>query len=325
MLPTRAQIKTRFRRLLNDPNGRQFTDDLFTEAFSEAYDALFNAFLNAQCPRITVIATWTVTPGTVSLTPVQMGLTDFADIDWMRERTFGSQEKFQEVHAVDELDQRTPSDRLLEYRWAFDTFWFIGATTTREIQIEYESSGTAPTNDDATINVDGSLTFLAKAAAAVAGPLKGLDELAALYRVQAYGPKYDAGVIGGELFRLVQPRVRSRQHVQIAPKPYSSTRRLLVRRAVPYVAAQQGTTGGGDPNVPVQFSTADGSITPLPDGVKTVFWAIYNMAGGFRLYRNGARLTEDLDYTRLSNQFTFLDGPNIPQEGDVISAEGYRQ
>ena len=33
-----------------------------------------------------------------------------------------------------------------------------------------------------------------------------------------------------------------------------------------------GTTGGGATNVPVQFSTSNGTITGVIDGVNCVFW-----------------------------------------------------
>lgn len=318
MVPTRSQIKTRFRALLDDVNGATFTDTVFTEAFTEAYDALFNAFLNAQCPRIKIITTYTLPANTTSLTPATAGITDMADPDELKERLSGSSEKYIPLDWVDDLPQRDPTDRLCEFDWRFDTFYFVGATTARDLQITYESSGAAPSDDNASINVDGCETFLAKAAAAACGWRKGYNELADKYKLEAYGPKYDLGMIGGELFRIIQPRVRSMQHVQLVHKPYSAAQRINTRRRVPYVQAQQPA---GASLAPVQFSTATGTITGTIDGVNATFYLSYPVSAAV-IYRNGIRMTQPLDVTFGANQMVFAAG-QIPQIGDVLTAEGY--
>lgn len=331
MYPTRGQVKGRFLALLDDPSGAVFKDttptvpgaSVFQEAFAEAYDALYQAFLTNQCSRIVLIATVVVPPLTTALTPAAMGISDFGGYERISERAYGSQDKFSDLSSVDRLTQRGPTDRLMEFVWRNNTFYFIGATAVRELEVQYEASGEAPTADTTQILVDSSLNFLANYAVGVAGQRKGYDEISNRCKMQAVGPKYDLGTIGGELFRLIQPLVRQRQHTQIAPKPYSATRRLMVRRPVPYVAAQQGTTGGGAQNVPIQFSTADGTITPVPDGTQTVFWLCVGITHAI-VFWNGNALTEGVDYTRLNNQITFIAVP-FPAGGDTITAEGYTQ
>ena len=193
----------------------------------------------------------------------------------------------------------------------------------RELQIKYVSSAGAPTNNTAVISFDNSLNFLGNYAASVAGPQKGEDAIAAKCRLFAVGPKFDTGSIGGELFRLMQPLVRSRQNVVVAHKPYSATRRSAGRRqGVPYVAAQQGTTGGGAQNVPVQFSTAQGTITPAPDGTTLTFWLDRGVLPGYSVFLNGVRQALNVNYTALNNQFTFMP-ISVPQPGDTITAEAY--
>jgi hypothetical protein len=136
------------------------------------------------------------------------------------------------------------SDRLLEFNFSNDTFYFVGATGPVDLQLKYDSTGQAPTVDATVINVAGSLTFLSNYAVGVAGPRKGYEEIAARCLNLAVGPKYDLGTVGGELFRLVQARVRSRQKIQIAPKPFSAFRRAITgRRALPY-ATPSGWDGG---------------------------------------------------------------------------------
>lgn len=321
MRPTRGQVQSQFRALLDDPAGAVFSDAVFQPAFSEAYDALFTGLLTNQCPRLTNILDVTVPPLTLSLTPAQMGIVDFGDYEWLAERPFGSSDRFQDLTPLDRLSQRQPTDRLIEFVYRNDAFYFIGATGVIQLRVEYETSGEAPTDDATVINLDGCLTFLSNYAAGVAGGRKGYDEIAKRCMLLAVGPKYDLGTIGGELFRIVQTRVRSRQHVQIAHKPFTAMRRIWANRAVPYVAAQQGTTGGGAQNVPIQFSSAQGTIVGLINGSNTVFVLSISGIQQLVVFVNGvAKTGGGIDYTAVNNQITFVTAPTV---GQVITAEAY--
>lgn len=325
MLPTRLQVKQRFQAILDDPSGVVFTDtpptnSVFQNAFAEGYDILFSAFLNNQVPAVeNVLAGIIVAPGTTSLTPAQMGITDFADWEWIAERAAGSSEKFFDLIDEDRLSQRPPTDRLIETVWQDNAFQFIGATTPRELQIKYVASGEAPTADGTVIGIDSSLVFLSNYAVSAAGGRKGYEEVAARCRGLAVGPRFDLGVIGGELFRLVQPLVRQRQNVQIAPRPFSSQRRIGVYRALPYVAAQASTSG--NPSLPVQKSTSNGTIVGATDGTNAVFWIDVGVIA-ITLFTNGVLQTLNVDYTAINNQITFLAG-SIPPPGAILTAEVY--
>lgn len=315
MIPTVEQIKTRFRVLLDDPNGYSYTDAVFSEAFGAAYDALFNALLVYQCDRIRIVASTQIAPLTTSFAP-SSAFSDFAEFDEVEERLYGSNDKFVTLAQWDKLPQRDMTDRLLDFEWRFDTFYFVGSTTARELRITYESSGSAPSSGS--INLDGCLTFLACFAVGVAGPLKGDDELAATNMVRAVGQKYDQGVIGGELWRIIQPRVRERQHVQLAPKPYSASRRQLVRRT-PYIAAQQPAgTGVG---VPAQFAYSSGTITGTIDGTNAQFFLAYPVTAA-QVMLNGVVLTPGTHYTFGANVVNFI-APYIPQPGAEILVTGW--
>jgi hypothetical protein len=137
----------------------------------------------------------------------------------------------------------------------------------------------------------------------------------------AVGPKYAAGVIGGQLFQLIQPMVRERQLVQVAPKPYTVSRRYGIYRQVPYVAAQQGTTGGGSQNVPVQYSSANGTIIGMIDGINHRFWIVVGVTN-MTLYVNGLMQTVGQDYTFIGNQIDFLPD-HYPMPGDRITADAW--
>jgi hypothetical protein len=154
------------------------------------------------------------------------------------------------------------------------------------------------------------------------GGNKGYEDTAARCRSFAVGPKFDMGSIGGELFRLMQPLVRSRQNVQVAHKPYTTQRRQWGRfQGVPYVAAQAGTTGGGAQNVPQQFSSANGTIVGVIDGVNTVFYLTLGVLS-LSLYRNGVLQTAGVDYTSQNNMITFLPA-SVPKPGDILTSEAF--
>jgi hypothetical protein len=334
MYPSRQQVKNRYLSHLDDPAGNIFGDppgwpatnvipSLFQESFGEAYDCLYQSYLFNQVPRITLIQFVTLAPGTTSITPTEMGINDFGDFEVLSERTFGSSDTFKDMTASDRLPQRLQGDRLIDFVWRNNTFYFVGSTQVIELQLQYDSSGEAPTDDATVIAVDSSLNFLANYAAGVAGGPKGYDDIAKRCMRFAVGPRYDEGVIGGDLYRLIQPLVRSRQAVQVAPKPYGSWRRRMGRRwAVPFVAAQQGTTGGGANNIPIQYSSTAGTIVGVIDGVNAVFWLSTGVQAITQVARNGQVLNQNADYTLLSNQVTFI-GVQIPQPGDVITAEAY--
>lgn len=332
MYPTRADVRNSFWGLLDDPTGAIYVDfpeaaptiSVFQPAFKQAYAALYSAFLNAQCPRIELETTIAVNPFTTELTPADMGIPGFGDFIWLRERALGSTGKYRELEPLDDLPQRQANALLRNFVWRNNTFYFVGATQPIELQIKYDTSAVAPVDDTTVIMVDDCESFLANYAAGVAGPRKGDNEIAARCWEFAVGPKYSMGVIGGELFRLIQPLVRSRQNVQIAHRPYQAFRGRGrgYRFAAPYIQAQQGSTGGGEMNVPIQYSTFDGSIVGPVDGVNAIFWLNTGAVSSLLVFRNGVAQTYGVDYTNINNQITFLQA-SIPQPGDIVTAEAF--
>lgn len=336
--PTRLQVKQLYWQLLDDPAASVFTDtpnattgavSVFQSGFSQAFDLLFNNALNQQVPRVEQVVSGIVIPPSpipFSVTPAAMGLTSFADWEWISERQWGSNDKFLDLVDEDRLSQRAPTDRLIETVYQNGAFQFVGCTTVREIQIKYVASDVAPTADGASITFDNSLNFLANYAAGVTGGQKGYDAIADRCRQFSVGPKFDLGSIGGELFRLMQPLVRSRQNVQVAHKPYSTQRRAGTwRRGVPYVAVQQGTTGGGSQSVPMEFTTANGTITPAPDGTNLVFYIVLGVNQNITVFKNGVLQTYGIapgDYINVSNQINFNIG-SVPLVGDILTSSAF--
>jgi hypothetical protein len=234
MYPTRAQVKARFQNILDDPLGLVFDETVFAPAFGEAFDALNNALLQYQVPNIELEATYTLPAGTKSVTAATFGITDLGDVRSISERINGTADKYIDLQMVDRLPQRDQGVHLGQFSFHHDTFYFVGATGAVDLLFRYAASGTAPTNDATVLGVDNSLTFLSSYAVGRAGPRKGYDEIAAAEMMAAVGPRYALGVIGGELFRLIQTRVRSLQKIPLQQKRFSAGRRLTGSRAVPY-------------------------------------------------------------------------------------------
>jgi hypothetical protein len=332
--PTRLQVKQLFWGIVDDPAGSVFTDvpnaitgapSVFQTGFSQAFDLLFNAALNQQVPRVELVVQGLIVPPSpvpFSVTPASLGIQDLADWDWIAERQAGSNDKFIDLWDEDRLTQRAPTDRLLEVVWQNGAWNFVGCTTVRELQLKYVSSACAPTRDLAQITFDNSLNFLANYAAGVMAPNKGYPEIGQRALSFSVGPKFDQGSIGGELFRLMQPLVRSRQNVVVAHRPYSSQRRLGVNRAIPYVSSMAGTTGGSSANTPIQFSSSNGTIVGTIDGVNATLGIVNAVLPAYSVFRNGLLMTRGVDYVALGNQITFQPGA-IPQPGDTITAEAF--
>jgi hypothetical protein len=323
---TRGQVKQRYQSILDDypqTATSPYTENVFAPAFGEAYDVLFSSFLSAQGAVIELIQQVNVPAFVTQMAPADMGILNMGEPIFLRERILGSNEHYKTMHPVDVLAQRMPSTYLREYNWRNNTFYFIGATNLIDLEVKYECSSVAPTDDAASIPVDSCLNFLANYCVGVSGGRKGDDATASRCMNIAVGPKYNQGIIGGQLYMLVQPSVRNRQNVQISHRPYTTWGRPFSRwGAVPYVAAQQGTTGGGANNVPVQFSSALGSVIGNIDGSNTTFWVNAGNVVAMVISVNGVVQTVGLDVSYVSNQFTFTS-LRIPQPGDIITVEAF--
>lgn len=326
MLPTRGQVKYRYQSALDDypqTAASPYNENVFAPAFAEAYDVLYSSLLNAQGAKIEMMIDVELPAFTTEVTPADLGISNMGEPIFLREKIFGGSEKFKTLEPVDVLAQREPTTYLRQYNWRNNTFYFIGATNILDLQIKYEASGDAPTDDNAIIPVDASLNFLSNYCVGISGGRKGDEATAARCMNLAVGPKFNQGIIGGMLYMLVQPSVRNRQNVQICHRPYTTWRSRFSRwNTVPYVAAQQGTTGGGANNVPIQFTSANGSVIGPIDGSNPTFWVNAGNVVTMVIAVNGVVQTVGLDVTYVSNQFTFSP-LRIPIPGDLITVEAF--
>lgn len=320
MISTLAQVKGRTLALLDDVNQGTMTDAVLLPAIGEAIDALQDALTLYQIPKSKAVATYTVPVNTASVTPDALGIANLGEVIEIRERRFGSSDRYITVEEVDDLPQRDAIGQLGQWEWRGDAFYFLGATEARQIQVWYFATTSQPSAlDGSSTDVDGALTFLSKYAAGIAGPRKGYNELAALYMQQAVGSRYNEGVIGGSLFRLCQPMVRARQRVPVAQPAYSADRWGRVRFRMPYIAAQQPVGVGV---APAQFSYSAGTLTGTLDGANATFYLAYPVSSVV-VHLNGVTLTPATQYTHGANAITFI-APFIPQADAEIVVEGWQ-
>jgi hypothetical protein len=219
MIPTVEQVKDRAAFHLGDPTRRKFTHEKLQEAFASAFEEIYTHLLNYQISTVELIATYTLTGGTTTLAPATASIANLGELVRVKERPDGTTQDFVDVTEVEQLPQRDQfADRLVEFEWRGDSFHFVGATGDVELQITYYSSGTAP--EAGTVGIDNSLNFLACRTAAIAGPPKGMWEVAEQLDVEARGKNKDGG--GGHLHRLLLGMVRAQNRVPVQQPAYSA-------------------------------------------------------------------------------------------------------
>jgi hypothetical protein len=324
MIPTGADVLAGARAWLDDDAGSTFTDAVLNRAFRSAYETMITWGLNYQLPRLKNIVTYTLPANTAILTPDTFGIADFGELDLLEERLAGSTDRFMKVWPKDRLSQRQSTTSLSEFVWRGDAMQFVAATTSRELRVTFFQTATAPDlttvgGKDTSLGWDGSLTFLEKLTAANAGHRKGYDKDADRLRQEARGSdaNFNNGLIGGDLWALINHRLVNEQKVQVAPMPYSVMRRRA-RRNTTFVAAQ----GGSSAMAPFVFSTSAGNITGTMDGTNPTFYLAFPV-NTVSVALNGAALTPNAHYTHAANTLTFI-APYIPQPGADILVEGWQ-
>lgn len=331
MIPTVAQIFNRARYLLDDVDegspqsaptydvGVVFTDAMLQNAFSEAYDVIYAGFLELQGARIKHIQTYTLPPLTTELSPETAGIANFGELmkDGLRERI---NQRYVPLNEWDVLPQHPMLSVLQDFVWRLDKFFFVGSTQQAFLQITYYSSGTAPDDPAASVEIDGSLNAFAYLTAGIAGKTKGHVE-ADGYWIRAVGAQFTPGQydqLGGELSRLLGPTLRAKQRVQIQPRPYSVSRYPVYPWANNVnIAASPAGTG----EMPITMTYSDGTITGTLDGVNDTF-VLSVPCTTIMLMWNGVTLQPGIGYNHTLNIVVFQPG-YIPQSGDSIQARGW--
>lgn len=309
MTPTVAQVVEAIQTKLGDSAGRIFTSALCKKGYVNAYEYLRGQMIKDQIPRVVEVVTTSLQAYATELVPEDIGIANFGELVSISERTPGTNDNFVDLEEGELNGNATAATTLGVFEWRLDTFHFYGATGSRQIRIRYYDSGTAPTSDENSVGIDGSLLFLSTYGAADIGPSKGYDD-AEVQRwwKAAIGPQLDGR--GGHIFDLLSIMVRSLSRVQRQQPPYGvgsySWRRA--RRPL-YIAAPPATTGVE------QVLTITGSI----DGENFTF-SLSGLPQDLDLYRNGILQYPNVAYTLNGTIVTFLPG-YVPQPGDLLRAK----
>jgi hypothetical protein len=198
---------------LGDTTKRRFTTPHLVQAVGMAWREMIDEMVKCQDQHVELITYFTLTSGTLTLKPVDAGITNFGTLIRLEERPVNSQNvAFFPVEYTEILPAPwTPTDRLIYYTWRKGVFSFNAATADIQIRFTYLESGELPTAGS--LGIDNCLTVVAKLAAAIAGPPKGLNEIPRNMRREVY-------VDPNHMQALIQPSLRMQQERRIQPAAY---------------------------------------------------------------------------------------------------------
>lgn len=133
-----------------------------------------------------------------------------------------SDEDFVEMARVRRVPEEDPQQDLNFWEWRDDVFFFRPSTEQRQLRIEYESSGTAPSSGS--IGIDDSKDFLAHRTAGLTAPSYGEPQQGQILTQLALGPSMQADGSGGFLRDLFLNDLQEKQNRQRRPQPFRRRR-----------------------------------------------------------------------------------------------------
>jgi hypothetical protein len=207
-----ADVLTETRSHLMDDVGTVWSDARLLPKFRAAYrDLILELELN-DIPVTHKVSTTILLPaGTKSYT-----ITDIAEPEFLWERVPGtSEDDWVDMNECDALPMREPQPELLDWAWIGGVITFVGATTDREIKVEYNAISYLPTNVNDPIIIPFSESFLALKTAMYAsvGPRGSRD-------VSLFG-----GLAETALEKLIAFNVTGKQGVPVRRQGYRETAR----------------------------------------------------------------------------------------------------
>ena len=202
--------------LLNDVGGQIYTIPALLPAVSKAYVELQNKFLENKVKLTREISA--VLPIPAGTTVLNGGSTPPIPTDLLRPIQISESDGSNFI-AMEEKDwePETPQDTLLRYwAWREGEIKFVGATSGRNIKIRYSKTLSPIVDENTTIAIDNSKTYLAARTAAIAaGVIGGNFDVA-----QALNG--DAGVAEKTLFNTL---IHEKQSTPVRRRMYHAFRR----------------------------------------------------------------------------------------------------
>jgi len=199
---------------LGDRQKRRFTMPDLQMAVGLAWREIIDEMHKCQDAAVELQTLYVVTPGTMKLTPLAAGITNFGSLLRLEERPAGQiNTTFFPVHYTESLPLPwTPTDRIIYYTYRSGEFTFPPPTRDVELRITFLHSGENPTTGS--LGIDNSLTCVGKLAAAIAGPTKGLERIPKTLRDEVY-------VFPNHMQALIQPHLREQQERRVQPAAYA--------------------------------------------------------------------------------------------------------
>lgn len=222
-MPTVSEVMSRAAALLNDVNLNVFTTTAQFPYINMAIDELQELleqnnvpYTNKRSAVLTVTTAMTDIGGTTG--PALP--TDLIEIQWLGERLAGTTDDFIQMTRREYLPHTQVLTETLEwYTWQGQVINFIGATTSREIRIDYIAALlTAVTATTSSIGLFNSKSFLAYRTAALCAEFIGENPT----RAQALNN--DAGMA---LDRLLSINTKGRQSITTRRRPFMAAYKTL--------------------------------------------------------------------------------------------------
>jgi hypothetical protein len=211
---------------LNDPSRAIYTNTVLLPHLQAAGLMLQSKLLEAGVSTLD-ISTITSSHITLAVGETQIGEAGDADLpaDFivpinLGERLDGSTEQFSPIRQVEQLPEREASAVMGVYVWQNEQLQFLGATTAREIKLEYQKGITEFTGANDTVYQIGSKLYLAAETAAQAALVIGRN------KERADALEY---IAQRELSSYVRTRTKEAQGYPAQRLPYGYNRRLLRR------------------------------------------------------------------------------------------------
>jgi hypothetical protein len=142
-----------------------------------------------------------------------------------------SNEAFQSMDCVQRVEKvlTTEQQALLQWAWSDDKFHFPPSSQTRQIRIQYVSSGTAITSASDVLVPDELRDFLALRTAGLAAMAHGAEARGQVLNVEALGPTLQPDATGGALRAALLTGIRSMQRATYRRLPFRSPRANLLQ------------------------------------------------------------------------------------------------
>lgn len=206
---------------LNDTAQQIWTNTVLAPYLGEAFrDLLLILWLNGLPVIREKAAIITVPAGTLSLgsiTPSSKLPSDIFEPIWLKERSAGSSEDWQGMTETDFEPDWSQDTTLRYWTWRKEDIRFVGATTDRDVNLQYYRAPTIPVASGDALGFLFAEMFLSPQTAGYAAGSVGNTTLA---KELLYIQGVNQGIAGSKLDMLLRANVKGQQNLPARRIPY---------------------------------------------------------------------------------------------------------